>query len=199
MPIVERVKAICLKPKEEWDVIAGETTTAASLLKGYALPLAAIGAVAGFIGSSFVGISVPVIGTFRVSPVSGLIGAVLRLALALVNVYVLSLIIDALAPKYGGEKNAVQALKVAVYSSTPAWVAGILGILPSLGILVLLASIYGLYLLYLGLPRLMKCPQEKVTTYTVVVVLCGIGIAIVTSMIAGAATAPSIAALRTGV
>ena len=70
--------------------------------------------------------------------------------LSLVGIFVLSLIINALAPSFGGQKNSAQALKVAVYSYTPAWVAGVLTILTSLGILAIIASFYGLYLLYLG-------------------------------------------------
>ena len=84
--------------------------------------------------------------------------------------FVLGLIIDALAPKFGSEKNSAQALKVAVYSFTPGWAVGVVRILPSLGILAGLASFYGIYLLYLGLPRLMKSPQEKAVVYTLVVV-----------------------------
>ena len=33
MALVQRVQNICLKPKQEWDVIAGETSSAADLLK----------------------------------------------------------------------------------------------------------------------------------------------------------------------
>src|SRR5450756_1933903 len=70
-------------------------------------------------------------------------------------------------------------MKVAVYSYTPAWVAGILQIVPTLGALGVLAGLYGLYLLYLGLPRLMKCRQDKAIGYTVVVVVCAIVLSIV--------------------
>jgi hypothetical protein len=188
MAIVERIKGICLKPKEEWQVIAAESTTTSDLFKNYALPLAAIGAVAGFIGMSFVGMTIPMLGTIRTPLVSGLVGAIVRLVLSLVGVYVLALIIDALAPKFGGEKNAAQALKIAVYSSTPGWVAGALYLLPSLSVLAALAGLYGLFLMYLGLPRLMKCPQEKAVGYTLVVVACAIGIAIVTTLVVGVAT-----------
>src|SRR5262245_51686567 len=121
MAIVQRIKSICLKPKDEWQVIATETSSTADLLKNYALPLAAIGAVAGFIGMSFVGITIPLIGTVRTPIGSGLVGAIVRLGLSLGGVYILALIIDALAPKFGGEKNSAQALKVAVYSFTPGW------------------------------------------------------------------------------
>jgi hypothetical protein len=103
---------------------------------------------------------------------------VFTFVMAIVGVFVLSLIIDALAPSFGGEKNSLLALKVAVYSYTPAWVAGVLQVLPVLGVLVVLAGLYGLYLLYLGLPRLMKCPEDKAIGYTVVVVICAIVLAV---------------------
>lgn len=186
MALVQRVQNICLKPKQEWEVIAGETTSTTDLLKNYALPLAAIGAVAGFIGLSFIGMSVPFLGTYRVPMVTGLVSAAVGLAIQLAAVFVLGLIIDALAPKFGGEKNSAQALKVAVYSFTPGWAVSVVRILPSLGILAGLASLYGIYVLYLGLPRLMKSPPEKAVTYTLVVVACGIGIFIVAGLISGA-------------
>ena len=104
---------------------------------------------------------------------------------AIVGVFVLSIIINALAPSFGGEKNGAQAMKVAVYSYTPAWVAGVLRILPPLGILALLAAFYGLYLLYLGLPRLMKCPPDKAAGYTAVVVVCAIVMTLVIGAVGG--------------
>src|ERR1017187_671552 len=182
MAMVERIKNICLKPKTEWDVIAGEKTSTADLFKGYVVPLAAIPPIAGFIGGSLIGRSLPFVGSFRVPMASGLVMAIFTFVMALVGVYILSLIINALAPSFGAQKDSGQALKVAVYSYTPAWVAGVLQILPTLGLLAVLAGLYGLYLLYLGLPRLMKCPQEKAVGYTAVVVVC----AIVLSVIIGA-------------
>jgi len=186
MSIVERVKSIIVKPKQEWEVIAGESSKAADLLKNYALPLAAIGAIASFVGITIVGVSVPFLGTYRAPMGTGLVSAIVGLVMQLVAVFVLGLIIDALAPKFGGEKNSAQALKVAVYSFTPGWVAGALHVLPSLGGLAALAGIYGIYVLYLGLPRLMKSPQDKAVMYTLVVVACGIGIFLVTGLVTGA-------------
>jgi Yip1 domain len=186
MAIVDRVKNICLTPNTEWPIIADEPTTSADLITGYVVPLAAIGAAAGFIGGSVIGRTLPFIGTYRVSLVAGLVGAVFSFVMAIVTVFVVSLIIDALAPSFGGEKNSIRALKVAVYSYTPAWVAGVLNILPLLGVLVVLAALYGLYLLYLGLPRLMKCPPDKAIGYTVVVVICAIVINLVIVAVGGA-------------
>jgi hypothetical protein len=174
MAIVDRIKRICLQPKTEWEVIAAEDTAPPALYRGYIVPLTAIPAIAGFIGGSLVGQSLPFVGRFRVPLVSGLVTAVFAFVMAVVGILVLSLIINALAPSFDGQKNSTQALKVAAYSYTPAWIAGVLQILPSLGLLAVLAGLYGIYLLYLGLPRLMKCPADKAIGYTAVVVLSAI-------------------------
>jgi hypothetical protein len=188
--IVDRAKNICLTPTTEWPVIAAEPASTQGLVTGYVLPLAAIGAVAGFVGGSIVGRTLPFIGTYRVPFISGLVLAVFALGMAVVGVFVLSLVINALAPTFGGEQNQIQAMKVAVYSYTPAWVAGVLYLLPLLGIFVIFASLYGMYLLYLGLPRLMKCPEDKAIPYTAVVIICAIVLSVVitgvSAMVAGA-------------
>jgi Yip1 domain len=185
MDILERVKKICLTPQTEWSVISSETTPTAGLITGYVLPLAAVSAVAGLIGGSMIGQTVPLLGTYRIPLTTGLSIAVFAVCTAVIAVFVMSFIINALAPSFSAEKNSAQALKVAVYSFTPAWVAGVFQILPALGLLAVLGALYGLYLLYLGLPRLMKCPQDKAVGYTVVVVIC----AIVTSVVLGVLSA----------
>ena len=180
MSIVNRVKNIILTPKSEWDVIAPEPATMGGLLAGYVAPLAAIGAIAGFIGHSLIG----VLGMIRLPLVAGIGIAVYTYIMAFVSVLIVAAIVNALAPTFGGQKNFMQALKVTVYSYTPGWVAGILSMIPLLGILVFIAMLYGLYLLYLGLPRLMKNPEDKSVGYTVVVVIAVIVITVVLGILA---------------
>ena len=182
MGLVDRVKAILLTPQKEWPVIEAESATPASMYTGYIIPLAAIPAVAGFVGMSMFGVRV--LGMSVKVPVStGLTNAVVVYALALAGVFVLALIIDALAPSFGGQKNQIQALKLAAYSSTASWLAGIFLIIPALSILSIV-GIYSLYLLYLGLPVMMKSPPDKSVAYTVVVILVAIVIYAVFGVIA---------------
>jgi Yip1-like protein len=173
MSLMERAKNIILTPKTEWPVIDTEQTSTGALYTGYIIPLALIGPVAQIIGWSVFGMSLPFVGTFRIPIGYAVRTAVITYVASLVSVFVLALIIDALAPTFGGQKNQMQALKVAAYSSTAAWVAGIFGIFPALAILGLL-GLYSLYLLYLGLPVLMKAPEDKAVGYTVVVIICAI-------------------------
>ena len=180
MDLVQRAKNIVLTPNTEWPVIAAEPASTGDLITGYVMPLAIIGAAAGFIGRTMIGQSLPFMGTVRVGIVSGLVGACIAFAGAIIGVFVLSFIISALAPTFGGQPNSGQAMKVAVYSYTPAWIAAVLGILPSLGVLAsLVGGLYALYLLYLGLPALMKNPPDKSIAYTAVVVVCAIVLALV--------------------
>ncbi|HEY9382911.1 MAG TPA: Yip1 family protein [Gemmatimonadales bacterium] len=182
MALLDRVKSILLAPRPTWQVIDSESATVGSLYTGYVIPLAAIPAVAGFIGLSVIGIGV--MGTSLKVPMgTGLTWAAVQYCGALVGVFVLALIIDALAPSFGGQKNQIQALKVAAYSATASWIAGIFNILPGLAVLGLL-GLYSLYLLYLGLPTLMKAPADKALGYTVVVVISALVIFFVVGMIA---------------
>lgn len=180
--LVDRVKSILLTPKLEWPKIEAEPATIGSIYTSYVLPIAAIPAVAGLIGAlafgySFFGV------TYRPLIGSALSMAITQYALALIGVFVLSLIIDWLAPTFGGVKNQVNAFKVAAYSATAAWVAGILSIIPSLAMLGGLLGLYSLYLLYLGLPLLMKAPADKAMSYTVVTIIAAFVLAVVIGML----------------
>jgi hypothetical protein len=170
--LVARIRNILLQPSVEWDKIALETTTAKDVFSRYVLILAAIPALASLIGSQVFGVNAFL---FSVKPPlwQSAMTAVLVYGLSLVSVWVLSLVINALTPTFQGEKNTTQAYKVAAYSNTPGWLVGIFSLIPHLGVLGLL-GLYGIYLLYRGLPRLMKSPVEKSTTFTLAVVVVGI-------------------------
>ena len=53
----------------------------------------------------------------------------------------------------------------------------------SLSPLALLAGLYGIYLLYLGLPRVMKCPEDKAIGYTAVSIVVMIVIGVVVAVV----------------
>ena len=179
--LIARVKNIILTPSSEWDVIEKEPAEIAGLYKSYVMILAAIGPIAGMIKGVVFGHSV--LGTtYRPGIMQAVVTAITSYIITLVGVFILALVIDALAPSFGATKNRIQAFKVAAYSGTAAWIAGIFGLLPGLGFLSLL-GLYSLYLLYLGLPRLMKSPADKAMGYTAVTVVAAIVVAFVSSLV----------------
>ncbi len=181
--LIERVKAILLKPKEEWVKIEAEQATTQGLYTGYILILAALPVICRFLGAVIFGYSVFGV-TYRPGFVGALGGAIVQYVLSLVGVFVLALIIDALAATFNGQKSQIQALKLAAYSWTAAWLAGCFALIPAIGMLSIV-GLYSLYLLYVGVPILMKAPQDKALIYTGAVIVCAIVLSIIISLIAG--------------
>jgi hypothetical protein len=179
-----RAKAILMNPKPTWEEIDAESATTAGLYTRYVMPLAAIAPVCNLIGSLVFGVGAFGI-TFRPNPVAAVAEAIVAYGLSLAFVFVMALIIEALAPTFGGTKDRTQAMKVAAYSPTAAWVAGVFGLYPPLVIIALLGALYSLYLLYLGLPRLMKTPEERALPYFAVTIVVAIVLWIIIGAVAG--------------
>ena len=187
MNLIARAQGICLKPKDEWVKIKGESTPVMTLFMQYVIPLAAIPAIAQFIGFGLIGVRVPFFGNLRLPLGTAIFRALLTYVLSIVSVYVGGLIINALAPNFGSKPNLENAMKLIVYSMTPAWVAGVFYIIPSLGVLAGLAGLYGLYILYLGFQTpMMETPKDKATTYFVVSLVVMVALWFIVGLVVGA-------------
>jgi hypothetical protein len=188
--LIARVKNILLTPKTEWPVIAAEPESVVGLYKNYIFILAAIPAIVGFLKLSILGISLPFgAGTIRLGVGYGLTQMVVTYVVELGVVYLMMLIIDALAPTFGGEKDQVQSLKSIAYAKTAGWVVSIVGLIGLLGtIATIAAAIYGIYLLYIGLPFTKKCPQDRAGGYAAVVIIVGFVLALILGVILATVT-----------
>jgi Yip1-like protein len=140
MDIVARAKGLITRPREEWQAIAREPSDTAGLFKGYVVPMAAIPAVAAFVGAAaFAGVFAAALPGFSLG---GLLAqCVVSYVLGLAGVWVFGKIAQALAPRFGGTGEEVPAMKLAAYSPTAMWLAGAFALVPPLSFLVLL----GLY------------------------------------------------------
>lgn len=191
---VERVKDILISPKTEWGVIDNEASTVQSIYTSYLVILALIAPIAILVGQQVIGWGGYGV---RIKPPIGfsVVYAVLTFVLQLGAVYVCALIIDALAPTFKGTKNFLKAFKVAAYSFTAAWLAQIFQIIPDLMILSIV-GLYSFYLLYLGLPRLMRSPEDQSIGYVGVTVFAMIVIwgliMVIVSRLAWAFFAPAV-------
>ena len=176
--LVERAKNILMTPKTEWPVIAAEPATIGEIYRNYVIILAAIPPLAMAIGLFLMGSG------YWHFPVGFIVGqAVLSYILALIGVYVLALIIEALAPTFDGSKDRLAAFKLAAYSMTASWLAGIFWVIPVLGFLSIV-GLYSLYLFWLGLPVMMKSPPEKSAGYAIAIIVAAIVIYAVIGIIA---------------
>jgi hypothetical protein len=192
--LVTRARSIVLQPREAWPAIAAETDSITEIYRDYVIWLAALPALGVLIGTALFGIHVPILGTIRIGFGTLLAQAVLSYLTSLLVVFLLALVVDALAPTFAAGKSRIQAFKSVVYAITPVWLAGALYILPWVGALVMLvsvsAAVYSVYLLKIGLPRTMGCPEDKSWGYAITVIVAGIVLNLaagfVTSSLSGA-------------
>lgn len=185
--LIERAKNMILGPRREWEAIAPEGSSIAQLYTGYILPMSIFAAVMTFVHLSVIGVRVPFAGTIRSPMTSGLTSAVIGVVFGLVGVYIYSFIVNTLAPTFGGVRDSRQAMKIAAYSLTPAWLSTVLALSPVMATLLqFLAGCYGIYVLYLGLPVLMRSPRERAVGYTASVVICCIVIGVLLGLLSAA-------------
>jgi hypothetical protein len=157
MDIFDRARHILVAPRDEWVKIAAEPASVQSLYTNWIMILAAIGPLALLLS------------------MHSLQFAVAQYLRSLITTFVLALVVDTLAPSFGGQKDFVASLKLTAYSSTVAWLAGIFYIAGALGsVLSLIAAVYALYTFFLGAPLLRKSAADKALPFTLVVVLCAI-------------------------
>jgi Yip1 domain len=173
-----RAHAIIVDPPTEWTKIESEPGDVVQLLTSYVAPLAAIPALSSFIGACLVGVVVPGVGTVRASVLQGFLGAAFGFVTACATVLLLALVINLVAPVFGSERSFERAFKLAVYSYTPFWLAGIFLLAPGLRFLVVL-SLYGVYLFWKGVPRVMGTPRSKIAGFTAVIVGCAAALTLI--------------------
>ena len=154
MNVVDRVKNILLNPKSEWETIKGESASIQQIYTRYLVIVAALPAVGQLLGMARFGFG----NSLRLAVTSYLV--------SLASVYVSALIVDNLANSFNSAKDMNQSFKLVAYALTPSYVAAVLAFLPGLGLLIGLAgAAYSVYIFYLGLPVLMRTPQDKVVPY----------------------------------
>ena len=165
--LLRRIENIVVAPATEWPFIASESASPRELYVGYVAPLAAIGVVASFVGRLLLASPAERLGT-------ALVHAILSYVLCFLGVSLVALIVDLLAPRFGGRRDAPAALRLIAYGFTPGWIAAAFNLVPALNVLSVLGAVYGAYVVYRGLPVLMRCPIAKAGGYAVVALLCAI-------------------------
>ncbi len=185
MNLVERAKNILISPANEWEVIKGESTSVSEMFTSYALLLALIPAIAGFIGYSVFGINFG-FGSYKVPVGTGILWAVLTYVLNLAGIFIIGFIVDALAPSFSSKKDMVASMKVVIFAYTAAWVAGIFSIIPVLSFIGIIGGIYSLVLMYMGLQRVKDVPKDKMIGYFIVILIVAIVVYMIIAAIVGA-------------
>jgi hypothetical protein len=182
MTIAERIKGILLRPEAEWRTIAEEPGDPSDLFTFYVAILALVPALAWLIGASVVGVTTAD-GTVRMPLIPGLFSAIFGYVVSFVAAGLMALVIEALARVFGGRSDLASALKLAAYSYTPLWLAGIFNLFPGLRFLSVL-GLYGLYLLWTGLAPLMRVTRGR-GWCVLVVAVCAVALVLLVGELQG--------------
>jgi hypothetical protein len=167
-----RVKGMLFAPRAEWALIATEATPTARLYTRFIAPLALLDALVAFLHVTSGPAGVPFSG--------GLITALLVFGFGLSGIFLVAVIIYAVAPFFGAVSNRRLASTIAAYASTPIWLATVFVPFQTVWApLQVLAVTYHTWLLYLGLRLLMRAARDRVLGYATTVVLCTILLEIV--------------------
>lgn len=171
------------RPRQTWPRMAAAPLTGRQAFIRYALPLAAIPAVAKCAGLLLFGVQIDGV-LLKPAPEIAVGSAILTYGLDLVSVLILGFAVHWFSAVFNGESRLGPAMKLAVLSAAPGWFGGIflvlpsMGVLPPLGALSVAATLYGLYVFYIGLPQVMcvrrdLCPVYAGVAITVFLALWG--------------------------
>ncbi len=181
--LASRARGVLFEPRATFKAVDSEFTKPGAIWGKYVIPLALLGPLTGTIGRLLFGrrLGGQTLGD-HITLTGGILWGVTAFVILVLGVFILTQIISQLAPGFGGQKNDVQALKVAAYTSTPALISGVFAIHGLFYIVTILISLYSLYLLYVGLPILMKVPKDRAMGYTAVVIIGAIVIFLLESV-----------------
>lgn len=155
--VINRAKEILSAPRAAWEQIKTEPLSGPHILWRYVAPMAIVPAAAFYLRFFFGK------GRIWVHFFSTAVYFLLCLALAPVGAHVLAVI----GRKLAVEGESIDFQKLVAFSLTPAFLGGAFLLLPWLSGLTFLIAFYSLYLLNVGIPVLVRCPDEGALTFSV--------------------------------
>jgi hypothetical protein len=162
--VLNHVWGLFFHPKQEWKSIKGERCSIGKCYCSHVLILAAIPAIAGYVGTTQVGWSFGGFEVHKLTTQSALQIAIVTYLTMLVAVFSLGKAIHWMGQTYGSKQTLPQAIALAAYTATPLWIMGIFFLYPILWVNMLIglpALAYTVYLLYTGVPVMMNVTQER--------------------------------------
>ena len=158
------IAGILKDPKNEWALIEEEHYSAKTVFLTQISILAAIPAIALYIGVTQVGWSVAGQEPVRLTSASALGSAVLFYFAMWGAVAFIAACMHWMEKTYGGELSLDECLVLTTVTATPLFLSGISFLLPILWLNVAVAGValvYSVYLLYSGTSRVMKIDEDR--------------------------------------
>ncbi len=163
--MLQHTNGLMIKPSEQWRAIAGLPESSLKTLVLYPWVMAILPAVAWYYGTTHVGWTVGDHGeTIRLTTASARQICILFYLAMVVCVGIIGYFIHWMSDTYGAESTVARGIVLASFSATPLFLAGLVGFYPILWLDMLVgtaAVCWSVYLMYLGIPIVMKVPEER--------------------------------------
>lgn len=181
MALLEHTLGILLHPDSEWKAIRNERHSFAQVFFSHVPILALIPPVAAYFGVTQVGWTIGDGEVVKLTAASALSLCVMTYIALMLGVYILGEFINWMAKTYGvadsAERRHYEGTALAVYITTPVFLAGVVGVYPELWLnaaATIIAGCYAVYLVYEGIPILMNLDKERAFMYATSVVTVGL-------------------------
>lgn len=166
--LLVRVLNILIRPRDEWRAIRDEPKTYSAVIFHYIAILAVIPPATAVIdGIVFGSLAVKKSSLFFLSYL--LLPNVLWYGISIINVVITGAIITAVVRASESRWSSLEGLKIAAYSFTPLFMAGVLAFVPGMNWIVYVAILYSVYLLFLGIMGLAVTGKKQAIGYTIAV------------------------------
>jgi hypothetical protein len=163
--MIQHTFGLLTRPANQWRTIAELPENSFRTLVLYPCIMAILPAVAWYYGTSRVGWSVGDHGdTIKLTVESARQLSVLFYLAMVACVVVIGYFIHWMSDTYGADSTVTKGIVIAGMASTPMFLAGVVGFYPLLWLDLLIgvaAVSWSVYLLYLGIPIIMKIPEER--------------------------------------
>ena len=163
-------------PTSEWEKIRERYKSGGAGI-GHIFILAAIPAIAGYIGTTQVGWRIGVGDPVKITGDSAIMIAIIFYMAMIVGTFTIGWVIHLLGKAYELEKPLPLCIALAAYTATPLFLIGVMEIYPVLWLNMMLglpALAYTVYLLYSGLPIMMEIPAERGFLYSSAILAVGL-------------------------
>ena len=165
---MSEIFGILFRPRATWNQLAQKPDESIKARLLLIIGLALIPPIAFYYGTTQVGWSITGDSFTRVTPASAIPLAVLFYLALIAAVVVIGLMAHWMSKTYDADSFPIKGVVMVGYACVPVFLAGILAIYPIWwldGIVATLACCYAIRLIYLGVPAMMKVPEDRGMLY----------------------------------
>lgn len=164
--MIQHTFGLLFKPRQQWQSIAELPESSQNLLVIYPFVFALLPAIAWYWGTSHVGWTV---GSYneviKLTDDSAMQVNILFYCVMVASVAAIGYAIHWMSSTYGAEHSTIaKGIMIAGMTATPLFIAGLVGFHPVLWVDLLIGVVavsWAVYLMYLGIPIVMKIPEER--------------------------------------